>query len=283
MPEDIKPYFEDKVRNDISYANTVKDWRCHYKHTQNVTFALNRTCNKRCAYCQDDKDHEPLSDEQMYENFDKCISRAERLHIMARNEDNLFPQIKGGEPTMWSDWLITKIQERLSKYNHYIVFTNGSNRDSLWYKDKKAIKIEHVIDWHGKKLEWEDSVIHAVVVCHNELDELEYFCRLNEGMRILLMPCRHENPELNCTFDDISEMARIEKLYDKADNVETFIERCKNGLDGAQNYCRGFLNGWEFDCVGMKASPCCVNGNRVPVEDFWGIEKVDCKGCLWTC
>ena len=283
LPSDIKPYFVDKVRNDISFSKLEQDYRCSWRKSQIVTFALNRGCDRRCPYCNEDKDMKELSDDEIYENFDKCLARAERLHVMVGMEEGLYPQIKGGEPTLWSDSLVKRIQDRLSAYSSYMVFTNGSNKESLWYKDSRAVKMEHVIDWHGKKLEKSPNVLPIIVICHNEMEHLEEFCRINDGMEIVISACMHPNPEFNCTFNDIKEMARIEEKYNVCKNSIKFIERCKLGLDRAQANCRAACNGWEFDCVNMTASPCCVNGKRVPVEDFWGLEEVECGGCMWFC
>ena len=102
---------------------SVRDDSCF---AQRTTFILNKKCDKHCPFCVQNemKGMKDLSDDEIFSNFNKCIDHIEGL---ARIQ----VQIMGGEPTLWSDVLVWKIQQRLRDYDRYLVFTNGSNRESL--------------------------------------------------------------------------------------------------------------------------------------------------------
>jgi len=256
------------------------------RFAQRVTFILNKKCDKNCPFCSQNglKGLKDLPDEEIYANFIKCIDHMENINCLQ-------VQLMGGEPTLWSEWLIKKLQERLSDYKQYIIFTNGANKESLWYKDEKAFKLWHVTDWDDvRPLPCGEHEQVKIVVTHKNIDRLEEFLnvnyKLNQRTGITISPCVGAG-ELTATPEDIIRIAELQvKTGSLYKNMVLFAECLKRGdMDGWRKACKRFETTWNVDCQTMTVEPCC--GNRVKldkfkVEDFYGQKQSDCGECIYA-
>lgn len=262
---------------------SVRDDSCF---AQRTTFILNKKCDRHCPFCVQNemKGMKDLSDDEIFSNFNKCIDYIEGL---ARIQ----VQIMGGEPTLWSDVLVWKIQQRLRDYDRYLVFTNGSNRDSLWYKDEKAYTLWHITDWEDiRVIKCAEREHPKIVVTHENIDRLEEFLtvnmKLNQRTGITISPCV-EAGKLDATPEDIIRIAELQVKTGSLYKNMVLLADCikKGGLDSWRKSCRQFETTWNVDCQTMTVWPCC--GNRVKLdeftlEDFHGQKQSDCGGCVYA-
>jgi len=253
---------------------------------QRVTFILNKKCNAHCPFCiqHSMKGLEDLPDDEIFSNFIKCIDHIEGI-------TNINVQLMGGEPTLWSPYLIHKIQDRLEKYERYMIFTNGADKNSEWYKDKKALFLWHVTDWDDVRvLEWKDNEQPKIVVTHKNIDRLEEFLevnyRLNRERGITISPCV-ESGELTATPEDIIRIAELQvKTESRYKNMVLLAECLKRGNMGNwRQACKRFETTWNVDCQTMTVEPCCGNNYErklYPLEEFTGQKPEDCGNCVYA-
>ena len=154
-----------------------------YGENQLITFTLNRKCNQKCSYCfQENMTAKDVSDEEIYANFDKALTWAESY-----TKGNLIPQIMGGEPTIWSEWLQRKIIERVKNYRTVYVFTNGTHlKESLFWKQFNFFFLVHEYNWYNTtakdlymKYNRSDVSINLVIRT-GELDRVKDFLKRTE-------------------------------------------------------------------------------------------------------
>lgn len=228
-----------------------------------VTFSLHKGCNASCAYCNQGAIHKnTLTDEQMLDNFNKCLTLAEeKIGVFV-------PAIIGGEPTLWNDGFTKRVLERLEKYPLVKVFTNGTNQDSLWYKTDKVVIKKHVIDWeenpellHRKGLK--KNEIPVVVVTKQNMDKLEQVVT-DPRAAVFVTPCYHASDK---SYDlDEEDLTRLKKIVEN------------NGLSHDMECLHG--NSKEVDCETMTGLWCCKGDKRTPLND-WTKDKTMCERCFF--
>lgn len=254
-----------------------------------ISFTFNLTCNKKCGYCGQlelRKKCKPLPDDELFRNFDKGLTKFEKLLGYRPRV-----QILGGEPTLWSDNLIKKIQKRLEKYSEYLVFSNGYNKESLFWKDPKAIIDYHVTDWtECKKIEGVPSNAYLkIVVTKKDIDLLDKFLEVNQDIKcgIVLAFCHGGKEEWDLGIDGIKRLAELEwkwrKIFPLANRVnlnyyETYRDR---GLKYMQEGCKKYKKVWSYSCADNTVSPCCMFKKSFSLEEFNGQEIDDCGDCLF--
>ena len=245
---------------------------------QKVTFILDKTCNKTCEYCRFQNATKKFTDEEIFNNFDKCLSYVERLC-----NGRVFPHIMGGEPSIWSDWLTKKVCERLSKYRFNILFTNGSNRNSFFFKQPNFNFFTHITDWEGTdvtKYKPTNGEFMNICIEHNKVQEA---CKFFEPdvpkWKFYMQLCQHPNSEWQITTDDILKLNN--EVHGTSSGVvqqaADLIER--GGIELFRKTCAS--NGiWNIDCLNMTISPCCGTKNFVSFENFKPNMAKNCEGCL---
>ena len=226
-----------------------------------ITFTLHKGCNASCTYCNQGISHKnSLSDEEMFINFDKAISIAEK------KVGKFIPSIIGGEPTLWKDDFVKKILERLKDYPLIKLYTNGFNKNSLWYKTDKVIIKRHVIDWVGKpELFYRENLqkneIPVIVVTKKDIKDLEQVVS-DPRVTVLVSPCLYSKQvDLDLDSEDIKYLKELGNKYKFMTNTD-----CLKG------------NSKEIDCEKMTGMWCCQTGIGVPLEEM----KEDismCKNC----
>lgn len=238
-----------------------------------INFALHHGCNLNCPYCCRGVDkYNKYTDEEIYENFDKALTYFENNF----NKVKIKPNILGGEPTIWSDELITKIMDRLKDYRIVGLFTNNTNKDSLWYKYDKIRLITHIVDWkeHPEKLQMDNidrNQLSMIVITHDDVNDLEQILSsINCQKQLSIQVCNNSpDPSLNITKDDVSKLNDI-------------IE--KHGLPKIPTCMYGTI---EFDCESMLGTICCTSKCNFNIEKLVEIvnnrelcTKPTCDGCL---
>lgn len=238
---------------------------------QPVSFILNKACNKQCAYCNSPSDCNHYDYDQMYENFDKALTYVESKH-----PNNVYPQILGGEPTLWPDWFVQKIQDRLNRYNgKYLLFTNGYNRDSLWYTgENRPLTYQwHITDWHDiRDIKPLPKEIAHIVVTKQDLPYLDDFLmRFSNSHKEVFVQACTDAPGYELDAAD-------RKVFsDKLDEYEMNV----NPITGrGMSTCKHRSAIWYIDCDTMKISTCQDPGNWVPLEDIDNLVACSsCKNC----
>lgn len=240
-----------------------------------INFALHHGCNLNCPYCCQGVDkYNKYTDEEIYENFDKALTYFENNLDKAK----INPNILGGEPTIWSDELITKIMDRLKDYRIVGLFTNNTNKDSLWYKYDKICLRTHITDWkeHPEKLQIDNidrNQLSMIVITHDDIDDLDQILSsINCQKQLSIQVCNNSpDPSLNITKDDVSKLNDIIEKYELPK-----ILTCVYGTI-------------EFDCESMLGTICCASASKCnfTIEKLVEIvnnrevcTKPTCDGCL---
>lgn len=238
-----------------------------------INFALHHGCNLNCPYCCQGVDkYNKYTDEEIYENFDRALTYFENNLDKAKIKPNIF----GGEPTIWSDELITKIMGRLKDYRIVGLFTNNTNKDSLWYKYDKIRLITHIVDWkgHPEKLQIDNidrNQLSMIVITHDDVNDLEQILSsINCQKQLSIQVCNNSpDPSLNVTKDDVSKLNDIIEKYELPK-----ILTCMYGTI-------------EFDCESMLGTICCTSKCNFTIEKLVEIvnnrevcTKPTCDGCL---
>lgn len=219
-------------------------------------FALHHECNLNCPYCcQGLEKCNKYSDEEIFKNFDTALTYFENNLKKSKIKIRLL----GGEPTIWSDELITKIMDRLKDYRVVDLFTNNTNKDSLWYKYDKIYAITHIVDWkeHPEKIQIDNMLRNQelnIVITHDDIEDLDQtLSNINYHRQISIQPCINSpDPSLNTTKDDV---ARLKDIVDKYELP--VITTCSMGII-------------EFDCETMLGKPCCRGSHNC----YYPIEKL---------
>lgn len=236
-----------------------------------VSFILDKKCNKDCPYCNNPEECNHLSFEQLYENFDKALTHVEHMY-----PNNVHPQILGGEPTLWPDWFIQKIQDRLRPYEgKYLLFTNGFNRDSLWYSgdNRPEVLQWHITDWKDMQdIKLLPDELPVIVVTHQDIPYLDNFLMRFAGKHpdMFIQPCV-DAPGYELDDKDLQYLSRKLDEY----NIR------RNSVTGrGVPHCTAQEPIWNIDCDTMKAMICRKPGEWVPLEDMEKhLEGSTCRGC----
>lgn len=252
--------------------------------TRGVSFMLNHQCNLHCAYCCQGRlqDTPPIDDDEMYRRFDKAITKLEGFG------QKLKPGILGGEPTIWSDYLVRKLLARLARYDKFQLFTNGTNRKSLWYSAANCYRITHVTDWETHMVNYAYESDHdrpLIIVTHPMVERLEKYLKVNR-CRSLMVDSATDSPTpgLDCTSEDNVYIAALVAQYGLTGGY-TVNTALNNGDEEAK--CTGCDLSWQADCSGDLGHPimvtsCCKSeqAGYLPLEQWTPQFSPDCSGCL---
>ena len=257
---------------------------------QLITFTLNRKCNQKCSYCfQENMTARDVSDEDIYNNFDKALTWAEKY-----TRGNLIPQIMGGEPTIWSEELQRKIINRVRNYRTVYLFTNGSRlKESLFWKQFNFFYLVHEYNWEGmsagtlyKKYNRSDVSINLVIRA-GELNKVKDFIATTnyEGSSkylpyVFFSPCDRQRGKCSEGMKD-SELIQLSNLL-KDSRYDTSV---MGGLflkdKSFRRVCQNSVGIWNIDCIEMTIAPCCGENHRWKLDEFNEKEIVrDCEDCV---
>lgn len=249
---------------ELDYSNDTK--------IQDVTFVLHKQCNMNCAYCNTPDKFNVLTDDEIYENFDRALTKIE-----AGLKAQIIPAFVGGEPTLWSDYLINKILNRCKDYRLIKVFSNTTNMDSIFLKDERVICIPHIVDWKENPYKLtrqyllKNMTLPIVIVTHNDVqDILKYQEEVGFPQEIDFEYCYNSpGKELDLTIEDIKTM-------------ESFIE--ENNFPNATS-CDIKSAVWVNCNEPDSATYCCYSGNITSIdqaiEDANNLDKdTMCSNCI---
>lgn len=261
------------------------------KENQLITFTLNRKCNQKCSYCfQENMNAKDISDEEIYANFDKALTWAEKY-----TKGNLIPQIMGGEPTIWSEELQRKIINRVRDYRTVYLFTNGTRlKESLFWKQFNFFYLVHEYDWFDKTaLELyskynRGNVSINLVIRTGELNKVKEFIERSKNGEgnskylsyIFFSPCDRQRGKCSEGMKD-AELIQLSDLL-KDSRYDTSVM----GGQGLKNKsfrrtCQNSPGIWNIDCIEMTIAPCCGENHRWKLDEFNEKEIVrDCEDCV---
>lgn len=263
---DIK---DEVVKEQLRVLSLDKESNLDEKFSKNdvptrISFFLHKQCNLQCEYCyQLDNEYSPLTDDEIYNNFDIALSMCEKKY------KNIRVQLLGGEPTIWSDYLIEKLLKRLENYRTITIFSNGTNRDSLWYKCDKVIINKHVTDWeeHPENMLRRNllPMEHPTIVITNNniellgkyLEDIPLFRCFNPS------PCTGSpDPSLDLSEENVERLARL-------------IDKYRLDIENNLCYSNRVI---EIDCNNFMGKYCCKYQDSVPYDK---IEQDDtqCLNC----
>lgn len=258
------------------------------KPRQKASFVLDLRCDRKCPYCFQRKEAESggrLTEERMYENFDKALTRCENLLGYKP-----YVQLLGGEPTLWSDDLVKRIQKRLKNYPAYLVFSNGHNKESLFWKDPKARINYHITNWENcRTLEpMPENIDAKIIVTKKNIGLVEKFLKANQETKIHVAFSHDAGEEFDLELDDIKRLAEIEfECRDflpltQRKNLNFYEMYRRNGLKYCQESCKRCSPIWIFQCYDNTVMTCYSRkGDIYPLEEFNGQETSDCKDCFF--
>lgn len=235
-----------------------------------LQFIFHKTCNKACEYCALRTTECALTDKEIHKNFETM------LKYFAKNLDGKIEiQILGGEPTLWSDDLTKDILNTINKYKRFILFTNGANKNSMFY-GKKAIKnnvtyITHITDWkeHPEKLYRENLLKNetaTIVITHNDIEDFKTLVLSDDKIKhTLVSPCTDSpNPKLDLSDEEWTDLSQF-----LVDNGFDYISKCENN------------NSMTFDCNTLTGTYCCKSHDYVSYDEVLTQEKTGCSSCIF--
>lgn len=259
------------------------------KETVSIAFTLHKTCNADCDYCfQKGKHNQNISDEEMYNNFDKAITYFEKLSD--KKNARLDVCLMGGEPTIWSDWLQNKILERLKDYRFFRLYTNGIKKSGPLYESEKCIKIVHLINWQkqindplGK------NEIPTIVLQESEKKDISLLENYTNtcGHKLSVLIKKTSDPKTFTSYEFIKETTerlRQNKYLDLF-ILNLFVSNCEAiGLEKTRMFCKQTKGYMSIDCETLQIYPCCNAKKTYNLEDFDLTKKADyeeecCKIC----
>lgn len=241
----------------------------------NINFALHNVCNLKCEYCSA-KYHKSkvATDDEVYENFDKALTLIEEKF----KGKPIQIGILGGEPTLFSNELILKIVNRLKNYRKIILFTNGTNKNSIWYNYDNIIYAVHVTDWkeHPEKLcieSFDKNETPIIVITSEDIDKLEEVLNNYDVV---------ENLRINaCTNSPIAELDLSKEELERLNQIIT-----KHGLSHTINSCYSQGSTIQVNCENLElCKKCCKQKTDFTLEEALVQDKEYCKECIFydTC
>lgn len=300
IAKDIKKEFEEKTKNMSNYeileyafknysCFLCKDYSVNYTKPnissplkiQNVAITLNKECNLKCEYCsQQYRTWKHYSDDEIINRLKKMLS-----HIDKITEGNVSYTIMGGEPSIFSDYLIKNIIKCMSKYNKFCVVTNGIIKNPLWTNCSNIYYYSHITDWINKgHFESEANTRYNIVVTHKDIQHLHKFIASNTDKYIEIGIYIGENNSLKLTEEDFDVIRSIEKEFFSVNKSLLIYDNYvyDYGIEAYYKACSDYSNMWLADCTDMKIFPCC--GRFVNSYDYleFNGQKTDtdkCKGC----
>lgn len=219
------------LKKQIEVAETKpKKYKSREEYTipLNINFILHRECNLQCSYCNlgSNRGGSAISDDEMFERFDEALTYIEEK----LKGYSITIGISGGEPTIWTEYFINKLLDRLKNYRKINLFSNGTNRDNTWYKQDNVCIIEHFVDWKNnpERLNLSNVPINSaqlVVVTRNEVEDVEKVLNVIDNKNVIFSHCNgSSNEEEDLTSED------LDRLYEILDaNNVTVRDDCVRG------------------------------------------------------
>lgn len=264
LPDDLKDY--TKYLNKPILSEHIQS------PTRFVTFSLNRTCNKHCAYCNQLK-AENIDEDKLFDNFDKYLTKAEEAY-----GDKLFPQLLGGEPTLLSYETQIKIIKRLEKYPVIMLFTNGYDKEAPLYTHPNFVHNLHATTLGQlEELLNDKEVFRPVyVVTKEQLPEIEQWLEEHKDTiknKLQLIPCMNTgNTEFDLGEEELVKLAQLIRKYNLNDfaNPELTEVILQQRFDIARAQCPKKTSVIQIDCITGKVFPCCSysTGIEVDINEF---------------
>ena len=277
-------YISQMIQKQLSdkLPDNLKRFLCYYnqpitsKHTQSdkqiITFSLNRTCNKNCAYCNQLK-ADNIDEETIYKNFDSYITKAEEAY-----GDKLFPQLLGGEPTLLSYETQMKIIKRLEKYPFILLFTNGYDKEAPLYIYPNIIKNVHATTLGQLEEFVNDPILYrpVYVVLKKDITEIETWLEENKNIiknKLQLIPCMNTgNTEFDLGEEELVKLAQLTRKYNLIDwSCPEFTDiLLQQRFDVPRIQCPKKVPIIQIDCITGKVFPCCnySAGTEVDINEF---------------
>lgn len=204
------------LKKQIKVAETKpKEYKSREEYTipLNINFILHRECNLQCSYCNlgSNRGASAISDDEMFERFDEALTYIEKK----LKGYSITIGISGGEPTIWTEYFINKLLDRLKNYRKINLFSNGTNRDNTWYKQDNVCIIEHYVDWKNnpERLNLSNVPINSaqlVVVTRNEVEDVEKVLNVIDNKNVIFSHCNgSSNEEENLTSEDLDRLYEI--------------------------------------------------------------------------
>lgn len=270
------------------YIHDVKHRKVHIGNKiQLATFILTTKCNKSCSYCWqkslpstylcDDR-----SEEQIYKDF--CRS----YYALRERYTCLIPALMGGEITLLSDELATKILKTITEHVIY-VYSNGANTDSPFYKDDRCVVTRHIVDWESKPsiIPVNEREVFSIQVLHDKVDELIRYIQQDFPSELLprlqIAPTRAKNASVSTQLEDIRRIQ--EEVGHQFFPAEALDPRRINHF---QDKCRLLeASPYQVFCKENEYSSCCA-GEYSPRSSLSAFEEPtehschDCLGYLYT-
>lgn len=234
-----------------------------------VTIILHHICNRNCAYCNlgEPPQEQKYSDSAMIHRFKKTIKKLESIY-----GTNWIPQIQGGEPTIWSPELIHEVIKALWKYPNKVLLTNGSNKDTEWYRAPGWHMITHITDWepdaeelHRRIMSLEPQEEALVVVTNDLLPAVKEFRRKYPLVRVTFSPADGPHKQYALTAEQVRELQSITDIPDM------YI------LPKIQGTCMKRIA--VIDLEQDLFFPCCKQSTYYSLNAYFG-QYPTCSGCL---
>ena len=219
------------LKKQIEVAETKpKKYKSREEYTipLNINFILHRECNLQCSYCNlgSNRGASAISDDEMFERFDEALTYIEKK----LKGYSITIGISGGEPTIWTEYFINKLLDRLKNYRKINLFSNGTNRDNTWYKQDNVCVIEHYVDWKNnpERLNLSNVPINSaqlVVVTRDEVEDVEKVLNVIDNKNVIFSHCNGSpNKEENLTSED------LDRLYEILDDNNVVVrDDCSTG------------------------------------------------------
>ncbi len=264
LPDDLKDY--TKYINRPILSEHIQS------PTRYVTFSLNRTCNKNCAYCNQLK-AENIDEDKLFNNFDKYLTKAEESY-----GDKLFPQLLGGEPTLLSYETQIKIIKRLEKYPVVMLFTNGYDKEAPLYTHPNFVHNVHATTLKQLEELINDKEIFRPVylATKKQLSEIKQWLEEHKESiknKLQLIPCMNTgNTEFDLGEEELTQLAQLVKEYRLNDwacpeMTEVILQQ---RFDIPHIQCPKKTPIIQIDCITGKVLPCCnySAGIEIGVDEF---------------
>ena len=278
---DSKEYvgdIETSLFQDSMYDFSVKKNRRITNGVTNiVTLIFFMQCNKKCKYCSQKNSTEPWAVDESFllANFYEVVDKIESVY-----GKHWIPQICGGEPSLMSDKLASKIMERLKDYRVTLVTNGNEYCKSVFYTYPNLDAYVHITD-----KPYDDSFLRAydsscVVANHEDLPDIINAIKNHTLTKDCFFPIyAGTEKRFIMTKKDIVELDRTlrEEGYPVGIRVNPALKLC-------MSYDRQYKEAriWNKTFV-----PCCGKGEEeIPIEKWNGQEPSGkhCKGCamyLW--
>lgn len=249
------------------------------------TFILTTKCNRNCYYCWQKQTSytsgiDTRTDEEICQDFINCYKEFKKYMPF------IIPSLIGGEITLLSDKVAGDILKAISETTIYI-YTNGANKDSLFYKDERCVITRHIVDWEQRPeiIPVNDREFFSIQIEHNKVEELIDYIRNDFPSelipRLRIAPTRSPDENVCTTLDDVLKIQ-------EAIGYEFFSPDILPNERKAyyQSKCQLQTSQLQVFCKEQTYVPCCA-GEITSPKAFdslldWPPKKItyDCQNCL---